>query len=187
VACTTVPLVFACFAPFRGYSTVFHPGALVVCMDCLTYCPPHSSSSGNSRRACKKQWLIIFCAIGNLHGPVEQLLALNVGERVAPFAGLFRPNCSARFLLSILWRCLVFAVLHRFFVCGRWFRWTMRCGTRRSAVDGLLNCCSVRHFPTLQRSRERIVPIKSIRVEKTAKLLRRDVSASLTENCLACS
>ena len=26
-----------------------------------------------------------FCAIGNLHGPVEQLLALNVGERVAPF------------------------------------------------------------------------------------------------------
>ena len=108
MACTTVPLVFACFAPFRGYSTVFHPGALVVCMDCRTCGPPHSSSSGNSRRACKKQWLIIFCAIGNLHGPVEQLLALNVGERVALFAGLFRPNRSARFLLSLLWRGLYF-------------------------------------------------------------------------------
>ncbi|MEI6784040.1 MAG: hypothetical protein WCQ21_24365, partial [Verrucomicrobiota bacterium] len=57
-----------------------------------------------------------FCAIGNLHGPVEQLLALNVGERVALFAGLFRPNRAARFLFSFLWRCLAFAVLHRFFV-----------------------------------------------------------------------
>ena len=27
----SVSLVFACFAPFRGYSTVFHPGALVAC------------------------------------------------------------------------------------------------------------------------------------------------------------
>jgi len=77
-------------------------------MDFPTYDLTHSSSSGNSRRACKKQWLIIFCAIGNLHGPVEQLLALNIGERVALFAGLFRPNRAARFLLSILWRGLYF-------------------------------------------------------------------------------
>jgi len=29
----------------------------------------------------------------------------------------------------------------------------MRCGTRPSAAESLLNCCSVRHFPPLQRSR----------------------------------